>query len=313
MKAAQIHEYGDASVVQVGNVEKPVPKQGQVVVEVHAASLNPFDTKLRSGVMQQIIPLHFPATLGGDIAGIVTEVGADVTSIAVGDHVYGQAAAVAGNSGAFAEFASTAADQIAGMPTGLTFQEAAALPLVGVSAWQALTQHIKLEPGQKILITGGAGGIGSIAIQIAKHLGAHVTATATGEGIELVRMLGADKALDYKSQALAEIAQDFDTVFDTVGGEGLHELLDRLKPGGVAVTMVGQFDEAYAQQRNVTAIYQMTRVTSSALTSLRKLVEAGVVTPRIGKVFALDAIQEAFAARESGHGHGKVVLAITQD
>lgn len=199
MRAAQIKQYGGADQVAIAETDRPTPGEGQVVVEVAAASLNPFDTMVREGYVQENIPLDLPVTLGGDIAGTIDEVGTGVDNFTAGETVYGQAAVVAGNSGALAEFAATASGQIAPAPAGITIQEAASLPLVGVSAYQALVDEIGLEKGQKILITGGAGGIGRIAIQIAKHLGAHVAATAAADDLEAVRAAGADEVYDYTS------------------------------------------------------------------------------------------------------------------
>ena len=312
MKTAQINEYGDASAVNVVDADQPIASDGQVLVKVNASSLNPVDSAIRSGYFHQMMPVQFPATLGGDIAGEVVEVGNGVEGFAVGDKVYGQAAVIAGNSGAFAEYAATNAGQLANAPENTSLNEAASLPLVGVSALQALTQHINLQPGQKILITGGAGGIGRIAIQIAKNIGAHVATTVTGEGISAAKSLGADEAIDYKSQDFAEVLSDYDAVFDTVGGEEFAKTLTVLKKGGVAVTMAAQPDQAQAEELGVTAVQQMTQVTSEALSQLRELVESGVVKPQVGKVFSLDEIQEAFTARESGTVSGKVVLEISK-
>lgn len=312
MKAAQINEYGDVSVVQVVDIEKPVIADGQVLVEVHASSLNPFDTTVRSGSAQEWAPLQLPATLGGDIAGVVTEVGAGAEGVSVGDNVYGQANAVAGNSGAFAEFAATSAGQVAKAPSNLSFLEAASIPLVGVSALQALTEHINLQAGQKIFINGGAGGIGEIAIQLAKSIGAYVATTATGEGIEAVKALGADEVIDYKSQDFTENLSDFDAVFDTVGGDLFTKSLAILKQGGVAVSMIAQADEATVAELGVTAISQFTQVTTAKLDALRELVESGAVKPHVGKVYSLDEIQAAFTSRESDTVSGKVVLEIVK-
>lgn len=310
MKAAQINEYGDPSVISVAETEKPAIKDGQVLVEVHAASLNPFDTTIRAGYMKDMIPLTFPVTLGGDIAGTVVEVAAGIDNVAVGDTIFGQANVVAGNSGAFAEFAATAAGQVAKAPSNVSITEAAALPLVGVSAIQALTQHIDLKTGQKILIIGGAGGIGQVAIQLAKHIGAYVATTAAGEGIDAVKALGADEVIDYTSQDFTELLSEFDAVYDTAGGDEFAKALGILKSGGIAVTMAAQPDEAQAKELGVTAIAQMTNVTSQLLDQLRELVESGVVKPFVGKEFVLDQVQDAFTARESGTVNGKVVLKI---
>lgn len=310
MKAAQLEEYGDASVMRINEVEVPVVGPGKLLVEVHASSINPFDTSVREGYMKEAIPLELPVTLGGDIAGVVMDTGDGVTHVSKGDKVYGQANVVAGNSGAFAEVALTAGGQVAKMPENLDFQQAASLPLVGVSAWQATTQHINLQAGQKLFVHGGAGGIGSIAIQIAKHIGAFVAVSATGEGKDFVTQLGADQVVDYKSEDITQVLSEYDALFDTTPGQEIDRVLTILKPGGIAVSMLTGADEAVAQERGVTAITQSTKVTTEALDALCNLIEGGVVTPQVEKVFDLDQIQEAFRAQESGDIRGKVVVAI---
>jgi NADPH:quinone reductase-like Zn-dependent oxidoreductase len=311
MKAAQINEYGDTSVIQINEISQPQPKPGQVLVKVVATSLNPFDTKLREGYMKAGIPLKFPATLGGDFAGTIAELGPNIAGLAVGDKVYGQANVVAGNSGSFAEFAVTKVSEVAKMPSNVDFEQAASLPLVGVSALQALVQHIKLQSGQKLFIHGAAGGIGTIAVQIAKHVGAYVAGTATGGGAERVVQLGVDEVIDYKVQDFAAQLHDFDAVFDTVGGDDFARALAILKPGGVAVSMIAQADEQ-AKELGVTAITQSTKVTTEMLDKLRELVESGVVTPQVGKIFLFEQIQQAFEARESGKIPGKVVVIMSK-
>lgn len=310
MKAAQIKEYGHSDVIEIVDIDKPTIKEGQVLVEVHASSLNPFDTVIREGYMKEMIPLTFPVTIGGDIAGVVTEVAADVTNVKAGDTIYGQANVVAGNSGALAEYSATSAQQVATAPSTLSFTENASLPLVGVSALQGITEHIQLQAGQKLFIHGGSGGIGSIAIQIAKHIGAYVATTATGDGIEFVKKLGADEVIDYKSQNFAELLSDYDAVFDLTKGEEFDKTLEVLKRGGVAVSMIAQADEVKVKELGIQAISQQTQVTTERLNALTKLVEDGVVTPYVDKEFPLDQIQEAFNARESGNVKGKIVITI---
>lgn len=310
MKAARIHEYGDSSIITIEDIDIPTPQPGKVLIKVLASSLNPFDTTIRRGHMKEFIPLELPITLGGDIAGVITELGEGVEGFNVGDKVYGQANVVAGNSGAFAEFAATKATQIGLSPKNLSVPEAAAVPLVGVSALQALTEHIKLQPNQKLFIHGGAGGIGRIAIQIAKHIGAYVATTATGDGIEDVTQLGADEVIDYKTENFADILSEYDAVFDTVGGEDFSKSLGILKKGGIAVSMIGTPDEAQAEALGVSAFQQSTHVTTEALDNLRELIEDNVIKIQIGKQFTLDEVQEAFTARESGSVQGKIVLSI---
>lgn len=309
MKAAQISEYGHADKVTVVDIDRPPVGLNQVLVEVHAASLNPFDTAVREGYVKDMIAA-LPVTLGGDIAGVVAEVGEGVTQVGVGDSVYGQANAVAGNSGALAEFAVTKAGQVAKAPANLTFTEAASLPLVAASAYQALHEHFGLQSGQKLFIHGGSGGIGSIAIQMAKHLGAYVAASARGESTEQVAQLGADEVIDSESQDFATIIRDYDAVFDTVGGDDFDRCLSILKPGGVAVSMVAAADQSKATEQGVTALTQSTKVTTEKLDAVRGLVEQGVVKPQIARTFALDQVVEAFEAREGGKVNGKIVVSI---
>jgi NADPH:quinone reductase-like Zn-dependent oxidoreductase len=309
MKAAQINDYGGPEVITIADIPQPAPGDGQVLIQVQAASLNPFDASVRAGRVKDMIK-SLPITLGGDVAGTVVEVGAGVDGFKTGDTVYGQAAAVAGNSGAFAEYAATKAGQVAIAPSNADITEAAALPLVGVSALQALTEHINLQSGQKILIQGGSGGIGSIAIQIAKHLGAYVATTVPTDEVEYTQSLGADEVIDFTQQNFQELIHDYEAVFDTAGGDVFEKSLAVLKPGGIAVSMIAQIDEAVAAQHGITAITQGTKVTTAALDKLRQLVEDGIVTVRIDSVLPLDQVPEAFTKRESGTAKGKVVLKI---
>lgn len=310
MKAAQISQYGDPSVIEINEISQPEATEGQVVVRVHASSINPFDSKIRAGYMKDMIKLDFPATLGGDIAGEIVETADDIIDFAVGDKVYGQANIVAGASGAFAEYAATAANQIAKIPSNINYNQAASLPLVAISALQGLTEHIDIQPGQKIFIHGGAGGIGTIAIQIAKHMGAHVATTATATNIELVKSLGADEVIDYKSQDFTAELHNFDAAFDTVGGDDATKLLSILKRDGVAVSMAGQPDEARAESLGIRAFYQMTHITKERLEQLNELIEKEIVKPQIDKEFTLDTITGAFEALENESIQGKVVITI---
>jgi alcohol dehydrogenase len=310
MKAAQIFDYGHADVVQVVEIEKPEATAGTVLVEVHASSLNPWDTVVREGWVEDRIPLQLPVTLGVDLAGVVSEVGSGVTELAVGDKVYGGAGVPDAGSGALAEYALTKASHVGRMPSNLGFAEAGAAPLAGLSALQALQDRMQLQPGQKILIHGGAGGIGTIAIQIAKHLGAYVTATATGEGLQYVKDLGADEVIDYKTQQFDELLHDYDAVFDTVAGETYARSFKVLKRGGILVSMLTPPNQELMDQYGVTALFQQTSVAPKSLNALTKLIEDGVVTIRVDQTFPLDQIVEAFTARENGTVKGKIAIQI---
>ncbi len=310
MKVAQISDYGEASSIKLNDIDTPELTADKVLIKVNASSLNPFDSKLRSGYLKDHFPISFPYTLGGDVAGVVTEVGENVSQVAVGDKVYGQAAMIAGNSGALAEYAATIPHHIATMPINVDFAQAASLPLVGVSALQALITHLDIKEGQKLFIHGGAGGIGMVAIQIAKHFGAYVATTASEDGIRAVTELGADEVIDYTTSDFSEVLNGYDAVFDTVGGDDFEKSLLILKPGSKAVSMAGQVDEEKASALNVEAITQSTHITTEALGELAKLVEANVVTPHVSKTFPLSEVVQAFESRESGAIKGKVVIEI---
>jgi NADPH:quinone reductase-like Zn-dependent oxidoreductase len=312
MKAAQVTQYGGPEVMAVNEVPAPTAEAGKILIEVHAASLNPFDSKARDGAMKDSVPLPLPATFGGDFAGVVSAVGTGVDGVTVGEEVYGQASPYKSGSGSFAEFAATTPDQLSAKPQSLDFVKAAAMPLVGVSAVQALIEHMNLQPGQKILIHGGAGGIGSIAIQIAKHIGAFVATTVATEEIDFAKQLGADQVIDYKTQNFEDEVHDCDAVYDTVAGDTYTRSFQVLKPGGVIVSMLEQPNQELMEQYKVTAIAQQTTITPEKLTKLAELIDQGVVTPQVDKVFPLDKITEAFIYRETGHPRGKVVLQIKE-
>lgn len=310
MKAAQIKDYGGPEVMQtVSDAAKPQPGPGQVLVEVYAAAVNPFDWKVRQGNMKDSVPLTLPATLGGDCAGIVAELGEGVMGFEIGQPVYGQANALSGQ-GSYAEFTPVKAESLALKPKNVDYVIAAALPLSGVSAYMALVEHINLKSGQKILIHGGAGGIGSLAVQLAKHLGAYVASTAATEDIDFVKSLGADVVIDYKTQAFEALLKDYDAVFDTVGGETYDKSYQVLKSGGTIVSMTSSPNQVQAQPRNINAIAQQTRLNPERLAKLTELVESGSIKVEIDKVFPLDHASEALEYIKQGHHRGKVVIKV---
>jgi len=311
MKAAQYNRYGGPEVIEINNnASDSTHGKGQVLVEVYAASLNPFDWKLREGFMKEMIPLKFPFTIGGDFSGVVTELGKDVSEFKIGDEVYGQAIVLNGGSGAFAQVCASNVANSALKPKSVGFLQAAALPLVGASAIQALEDHIKLKSGDKILIHGGAGGIGHIAVQLAKYLGAYVATTVSSNDMEFVKNLGADEAIDYKTQKFEERLHNFDAVFDNVGGETANKSFKVLKKGGIFVSMLGAPNPELAKQYGVTAIGQNTKISSEKLNRLTELVDNGSIKVCIDKVFPLEKTGKAFEYLENGHPQGKVVVEI---
>ena len=307
--------YGSSEVVEINqNAAAPNdPSYGKVLVKVKAAGVNPIDWKIREGYMQQMIPLQFPSTLGMDFSGTIEKVGAGVSGFNVGDGVYGQASVTRGGSGAFAEIALANADSIAHKPKSLNHQEAAGLPLVGVSAWQALVETIGLTDGQKkILIHGGAGGIGSIAIQLVKRRGAYVATTASTNDKQFVKELGADEAIDYKTQTFEDLLpHDYDAVFDTVGGETYKRSFEVLKrDSGMIVSMLEQPNQQLMEQFSVKAIFQFTQVNRERLTKLAQWVDQNNIRVNVDRTFPLEEAGKALDYQKDVHPRGKVVLAI---
>lgn len=316
MRSAEMKGYGSSEVVEINqNAAAPNdPSDEKVLVKVKAAGVNPIDWKIREGYMQQMIPLQFPSTLGMDFSGTIEKVGAGVSGFNVGDEVYGQASVTRGGSGAFAEIALANADSIAHKPKSLNHQEAAGLPLVGVSAWQALVETIGLTDGQKkkILIHGGAGGIGSIAIQLAKRLGAYVATTASTNDKQFVKELGADEVIDYKTQTFEDLLpHDYDAVFDTVGGETYKRSFEVLKRGsGMIVSMLEQPNQQLMEQFGVKAIFQFTQVNRERLTKLAQWVDQNNIRVNVDRTFPLEEAGKALDYQKDVHPRGKVVLAI---
>ena len=305
MKAAQINKHGGNEVVEINkNAPKPTASRGQILVEVYAAGVNPVDWKIREGY----IPLKFPVILGGDFSGVVADVGEGVSGFKKGLEVYGYASVLGGGSGSFAEFVSADVKAMALKPKNISHVEASAFPLTGVSAWQALVDHIGLSRGKKILIHGGAGGIGSIAIQLAKHLGAYVATTVSSKDMQYIKELGADEAIDYKNQSFEDMLNDYDAVYDTVGGETYVKSFKVLRKGGVIVSMLEQPPSDLIKQYGVNAIGQLTQVNSERLSKLAELVDKRVIKVHVDKTFPLEQAGEALAYIQNGHPRGKVVL-----
>jgi len=311
MKAAQYTTYGGSEVLEIMDAPEPVPGDSQILVSVHAASINPFDITLMSGMLKDRMPLSFPVVPGGDFAGVVLSVGKNVAGFTVGDEVYGSANIANGGSGSIAEKAVSNAANTARKPNNIAFVEAAALPLVGSSAVQALEEHMKLKAGQKILIHGGAGGIGHIAIQIAKTIGAYVATTVGTRDVDYVKKLGADEVVDYTTQKFESVLSDFDAVYDTVGGEVTAKSFAVLKKGGTLISMIGQPNAALAEEHGVTAMGQGTKTDTRHLQRLTELVEGGKIKVHVDKAFPLAQVRAAFQYKTDGHPRGKVVLKIS--
>jgi NADPH:quinone reductase-like Zn-dependent oxidoreductase len=313
MKSAQINKYGSSEVIEINqSTSEPTVSSGKVLVTIKAAGVNPADWKIREGGLQQLVSLQFPSTLGIDFSGVIKQVGEGVSpsDFKQGDEVYGQAGVINGGSGAFAEMALANTESIANKPKRLSHAEAAGLPLVGVSAWQALVENIGLSKGQKILIHGGAGGIGSIAIQLAKYLGADVATTVSINDKQFVQELGADQVIDYKTQTFEDLLHDYDAVFDTVGDETYRRSFKVIKKGGVIVSMLDQPDSELMNQYGVKAIFQFTQADRERLTKLTQWVDENNIRVNVEKTFLLDEAGDALDYQKDVHPRGKVVLAM---
>jgi NADPH:quinone reductase-like Zn-dependent oxidoreductase len=302
MKAAFIQEYGDNNVVQFGDVNRPVPEVGEVLVRVHAAGVNPIDWKIRGGVGQRLgmtLPIH----LGSELVGTIEQLGADAgEDFKQGEAVFGMV-----HTGAFAEYAVAKVADMVRAPSNLGFVQAAALPLAGSTAWQAIFDEAGLTAGQRLLVTNSSGGVGSLAVQFAKAKGAHVTAIASARNEEFVRGLGADEFIDYTRQPFEQTAHDMDVVFDTVGGETFQRAFQTLRKGGFMVTVVA-FPDGEAQRYGVSVTRSFTRPNSQNLMAIKGFVEAGKVKPHIDAVLPFGEIKQALALSESGRARGKIVL-----
>jgi alcohol dehydrogenase len=313
MKSVQINRYGGGEVIEINqNIPEPTVSAGKVLVNVKAAGVNPADWKIREGGLQQMIQLKFPSTLGMDFSGIIKQVGEGVSNSEFnqGDEVYGQAGVINGGSGAFAEMALAKTESIANKPKRLSHAEAAALPLVGVSAWRALMENIGLSKGRRILIHGGAGGIGSIAIQLAKHLGAYVATTVSTNDKQFVQQLGADEVIDYKTENFEDMLHDYNSVFDTVGGETYKRSFKVLKKGAIIVSMLEQPNPQLMDQHGVKAIFQFTQADRERLTKVAKWVDQNNIKVNVDKTFSLDEAGKALDYQKDVHPRGKVALTV---
>ncbi|MFZ0742177.1 MAG: NADP-dependent oxidoreductase [Nitrososphaeraceae archaeon] len=313
MKSVQINEYGGSEIIKVNqSSSEPTVSTGKVLVTIKAAGVNPADWKIREGYFQQMAPLQFPSTLGMDFSGVIKQVGVGVSSdFKQGDEVYGQAGVINGGSGAFAEMALAKIENIARKPKRISHNEAAALPLAGVAAWWALKDDIGLSEGQKILIHGGAGGIGSIAIQIAKNLGAYVATTVSTNDKQFVQDLGADIVIDYMNQTFEDLLHDYDAVFDTVGGDTYRRSFKVPRKGGIIVSMLEQPDSELMNQYGIRAVFRFVQANRERLTRLAQWIdENNNIRINVERTFSLEQAGDALDYQKDVHPRGKVVLVI---
>jgi NADPH:quinone reductase-like Zn-dependent oxidoreductase len=330
MRALVLKRYSKLDRVAFVDTPRPVPKPDEILVQVHAAGLNPIDNMIPKGTFKPILRLQLPATLGSDLAGVVVEVGSRVTRFKAGDAVFASVFDL--GTGALAEFALVPESAAALKPANLDFVQAASIPMVGLTSWQALKERVHLQPGQKVFIPAGAGGIGTFAIQLAKYLGANVGTTTSTGNVDLVRSLGADEVIDYKKQQFEDALQGYDAVLGTVRGDAIEKSLRILKPGSAVVSLVGPPDAAFARaremnffmvlvfellsrkiighakKRGVAYSFLFVHPNGGQLAEIGELLKAGRIRPVIDKVFPFEQAKAALAYLEQGRAKGKVVV-----
>ncbi|HSI96272.1 MAG TPA: NADP-dependent oxidoreductase [Methylophilaceae bacterium] len=335
MKALILKRYSKADQIAFADIPRPAIQPDEMLVQVHAVGLNPIDYMIPKGTFKPILRFRLPITMGSDLAGVVVEVGSRVTRFKPGDSVFASTFDL--GTGALAEFAAVPESAAAIKPENLDFVQAASIPMVGLTSWQALKERANLQPGQKVFIPAGAGGIGTFAIQLAKHLGAKVGTTTSTGNVDLARSLGADEVIDYKKQEFEDVLQDYDVVLGTVRGDGIEKSLQILKPNSRVVSLIGPPDAAFARARgmNFFMTFVFGLISGKIIRQARKrgieysflfahpdgrqlaeigvLLEAGRIRPVIDKVFPFDQAKEALAYLEKGRAKGKVVVQMAKD
>ena len=332
MKAFLIKKYDKKAKLLLEEVATPAIKDDEVLLEIHASGVNLLDSKIRSGEFKLILPYKFPLILGHDAAGIITRVGKNVRHFKVGDHVYARPSDF--HIGTFAQYIAINENDVALKPENISMEEAASVPLVALTAWQALVEIGNLKKGQKVFIQAGSGGVGTIAIQLAKHLGATVATTASEKSFEMLRDLGADVLIDYKKQDFENVLKDYDLVLNSQDTDTLKKSLNVLKPGGKLISISGPPTPDFAksigapwyikmilslissgvrrkaEKLGVEYSFLFMRADGKQLHEITKLIESGAIKPVVDKVFEFDKINEALEYVESGRAKGKVVVSI---
>lgn len=330
MKALVFKRYGKPDQIAFADLPRPSPKPDEILVQVHAAGLNPIDNVIPKGTFKPILRFSLPAVLGSDLAGVVVEVGSRVTRFKPGDEVFASIFDL--GEGALAEFARVPETAAALKPVTLNLVEAASIPMVGLTSWQALKERARLRPGQKVFIPAGAGGIGTFAIQLAKYLGAKVGTTTSSGNADLVRSLGADEVVDYNKQQFEDVLRDYDAVLGTVRGDAIEKSVRILKPESNIVSLIGPPDSAFARargmnffmvlvfgllsrkiirhasRRGIAYSFLFVHPDGGQLAEIGELLESGQIRPVIDKVFPFEKAQEALAYLGKGRAKGKVVV-----
>lgn len=330
MKAFIVDRYGKKDNVRIGDMPEPELREDDVLVQVHAAGVNALDFKIRNGEFKLLLPYRLPLILGNDVAGVVVRVGSRVQRFKPGDEVYARPGK--DRIGTFAEFISMNEDVVAIKPKELTMEEAASTPLVALTAWQVLIERANLKKGQKVLIHAGSGGVGTVAIQLAKHVGAVVATTTSTANVDWVKALGADIVIDYSKDDFAKSLRDYDVVLNSLGGDLLEKSLQVLKPGGKLISISGPPDADFAKdmglswpltqimrllsykirknakRHRVSYSFLFMKASGDQLRKIGSLIEAGIIRPVVDRVFPFESTNEALAYVEKGRAKGKVVV-----
>ena len=304
MKAAVFNAY--TGPIEITDVASPALTVDSVLIDVQAASLNPIDNIVRAGYVKDIIPLTFPHVMGYDVSGVITAIGADVTGFKVGDAVFARAHQE--DAGSLADVARVQASALAHKPASISHIEAASIPLTGLTAWQALVDKAGLKADQKVLIHAGSGGVGTLAIQIAKDIGAFVATTVSARNADLVTALGADLVINYKEQDFTDIIADYDVVFDMSGGEVMQNSFKVLKKGGHLVSIKGQDTDDLATKHGVSFDWFFMEPNGAQLTTLADMITKGTLMPVIDSTFAFADVVKAYDKLDDGHAVGKIVI-----
>jgi len=310
MRAVRIHQYGDPTEMNLEKISIPEPGEGEVLIKVFAAGVNPIDWKIREGYLAEIIPHTLPLTLGWDFAGEIASLGKNVGKWSIGDAVY--ARPDFSNNGAYAEYIVVSEDEIAAKPKTLSWKKSAAVPLVTLTAWQALKDIGAVKQGDRVLIHAGAGGVGIAAIQLAKQVGAIVYTTSSSKNIEFLKELGADEVIDYTQEDFSKL-ENLDIVFDTMGGEVLEKSWSTLKKGASLISIAEVPNEKLATKYGVHASFCFVQANSGQLSEISNLIDSGNIKVEIDSVFRLEDIAKAHEKSESGHTRGKIVIQMQEE
>ena len=308
MKAVRMHAYGGTEVLKYEDAARPEPADNEILVRVVAAGVNPVDAKVRAGMFKQP-GAKLPLVPGYDISGVVEKTGAKATKFKRGDEVYAYLSLERG--GAYAEYAVAKESELAAKPKSLSHEEAAAVPLAALTAWQALIEKAKMTEGQTVLIHGGSGGVGSFAVQLAKARGAKVIATASAANQDFLKELGADQTIDYRAQKFEEVAKDVDVVLDTVAGETLRRSYDVVKKGGFIVSVLEPPAKTELEKRGIRGTVFLVQPNAQQLAEIAQLIDAKKIKPFVSQVFPLTDTAKAHEAIETGHTRGKIVLKVS--